>query len=121
MTKNQKIACNSIIHSASVSAAAVGAGLAQLPCSDSLVLVPIQTAMVIAISKVFGFELSDGVAKAAVASAAASAVGRGITQVGIGWIPIAGNILNATTAAAITEGIGWAIAAEYDSKVELIA
>lgn len=121
MTKNQTIACNSIIHSASVSAAAIGAGLAQLPCSDSLVLIPIQTAMVIAIAKVFGFELSDGVAKASLASAAASAVGRGISQIGIGWIPVAGNILNAATAASITEGIGWAIAAEYDSKAKLLA
>lgn len=118
MTNEQTIKCNSIIHTASVSAGAVGAGLAQLPCSDSLLLVPIQTAMVIAIAKVFDFELSDGVAKAAVASAAASAVGRGISQIGVGWIPIAGNILNAATAASITEGIGWAIVAEYDSKAK---
>ena len=118
MTKKQTIACNSIIHTASVSAGAIGAGLAQLPCSDSLVLVPIQTGMVIAIAKVFGFEISDGVAKAAIASAAASAVGRGVSQIGVGWVPIAGNILNAATAASLTEGIGWAVAAEYDSKVK---
>lgn len=118
MTKEQTIACNTIIHTASASAGAIGAGLAQLPCSDSLVLVPIQTAMVIAIAKVFGFELSDGVAKAAIASAAGTAVGRGISQIGIGWLPVVGNIINAATAASITEGIGWAVANEYDSKAE---
>jgi uncharacterized protein (DUF697 family) len=118
MTTEQTITCNAIIHTASAAAGAIGAGLAQIPCSDSLVIVPIQTAMVIAIAKVFGFEISDGAAKAAITSAAASAVGRGISQIGAGWIPIAGNILNAATAASITEGIGWAVAAEYDSEAE---
>lgn len=121
MTKNQTIACNSIIHTFSAGAAAVGGGLAQLPCSDNLVIAPLQTAMVIAIAKVFGLEISEGVAKAAIASAAATAVGRGVTQVGVGWVPIAGNILNASTAAALTEFIGWAVAAEFQKKAQKAA
>lgn len=116
MTNKQTALCNSIIHTASAGAAEVGAGLAQLPCSDSLVLVPIQTAMVISLAKVFGHEISEGVAKAAIASAAGTAVGRGLSQGGVGWIPIAGNILNAVTAASITEGIGWACAAEFEAQ-----
>lgn len=119
MTKKQTALCNSIIHSASAATAAIGAGLAQAPCSDSLILVPIQTAMVISLAKVFGQDLSEGAAKAAIASAAGSAVGRGISQIGVGWIPVAGNILNAVTAASITEGIGWACAAEFDAKSQV--
>lgn len=37
-----------------------------------------------------------------------SVVGRGASQVAVGWIPGAGNAINATTAFAITEAVGWA-------------
>ena len=39
---------------------------------------------------------------------------RGISQFLLGWIPVAGNILNATTAAGITEALGWAVAKDFD-------
>jgi hypothetical protein len=39
-------------------------------------------------------------------SAAAATIGRAASQALIGWIPGIGNIINATTAAAITEAIG---------------
>ena len=116
MTDTQKAKCHAIIHSASASAAAVGAGLAQIPCSDNAVITPIQLTMTISLVRVFGLELTESAAGAAVASAAASTVGRTASQVLIGWIPVAGNIINAGTAATITEAIGWLLAEGFASQ-----
>lgn len=120
MTNKQKIACNSIIHSASAAAAAVGAGLAQIPLSDNAILVPIQTGMVIGLASVFGHDISEGAAKAAVASAAATVVGRGISQFLVGWIPGVGNVINGSTAAALTEAIGWIVAKDFANHPALV-
>lgn len=72
--------------------------------------------MAVSLGKVFGITLDQSAAKAAVASAAAATVGRTASQVFIGWIPGAGNIINATTAATITEAIGWIMAKEFESQ-----
>lgn len=114
MTNNEKAMCHGIIHAASAAAAAVGAGLAQVPGSDNAVITPIQLGMAISLGKVFGITLDRSAARAAVASAAASGVGRSVSQALIGWIPGFGNIINATTAATITEAIGWDIAKEFE-------
>ena len=116
MTDTQKAKCHAIIHSASASAAAVGAGLAQIPCSDNAVITPIQLVMTISLGRVFGLELTESAAGAAVASVAAATVGRTVSQILIGWIPIAGNLVNAGTAATVTEAIGWLLAEEFASQ-----
>lgn len=113
MSVSQKSRCHAIIHSASASAAVIGGGLAQVPCSDNAIITPIQLTMIIALGKVFGIDLSDASAKAALASAAAATVGRAASQVLVGWIPGIGNVINAGTAASVTEGIGWVIASEF--------
>lgn len=118
MNTKEIVKCNAIIHSASAGAAAIGAGLAQVPCSDNLIITPIQLTMAISLGAVFGIELSQGAAKAAVASAAAATVGRTASQVVCGWIPVAGNVVNACTAAAITEGIGWIMANEFERQAK---
>lgn len=114
MTSEQKKKCHAAIHTASASAAAVGAGLAKIPLADSAVLVPIQLTMVISIGKVFGRTISESAAKAAIASASATAIGRTIVKTVVGWIPVAGEIVSATTAASLTEAIGWLVAQEFD-------
>lgn len=47
LTDDQELMCHGIIHSASVAAARVGAGLAQIPLSDNVVITPIQIGMII--------------------------------------------------------------------------
>ena len=121
MTKKQKSKCNLIIHAASTSAAGIGAGLAQLPGSDNAIITPIQLAMTISLGKVFGLTMDESSAKAALASATAATIGRAASQALIGWLPGAGNIINATTAAAITESVGWIIAKEFDSDSQQLA
>ncbi len=113
MTPDQEAKCHGIIHSASVAAAGIGAGLAQIPVSDNALITPIQLAMTISLGAVFGVELTKSAAQASVASATAATVGRGFSQVLVGWIPIIGNVINATTAATITEAIGWLLANEF--------
>ena len=102
---NDKIHC--IIRGASTAAAAAGSGLAQLPGSDNAVITPIQLAMITAIASIHGRDVSEAGALAILSSASASVVGRAVSQFLVGWIPVLGNVINAATAAAITEGIGW--------------
>ena len=116
MTSRERSLCNGIIHTASAAAGAVGGGLAQVPGSDSLVIGPIQVTMAISLGQVFGITLDQSSAKASVASATAAHVGRTASQLLIGWIPIAGNIVNAATAATLTEAIGWILAKEFENQ-----
>lgn len=117
MTNEQRGKCHAIIHSASASAAAVGAGLAQVPCSDNAVITPIQLTMTVALGRVFGIELTDSAARASLASAAAATVGRMIPQVLVGWLPIAGNVINTCTAASVTEALGWILAEDFAQQI----
>ena len=118
MTSDQKTKCNAIIHTASVAAAGVGAGLAQVPGSDNALLTPIQLTMTISLGKVFDIELTETTAKAAIASVAAGSIGRTLTQVLVGWIPGFGNAINATTAAGLTEAMGWTLAKDFSKQYE---
>ena len=116
ITSAQKSKCKKIIHTASVAAGAAGAGLAQLPGSDNAVITPIQLSMTIALGKVFHITLSESAALAAIGSVAASTVGRTVSQVLVGWVPGIGNGINAGTAAAITEGLGWRLVEEFSKQ-----
>lgn len=114
MEKSTKQKCHAVIHSASAAAAGVGGGLAQIPGSDAPVLVAIQTTMIISIGKIFNRTITESLAGAFLAETLGVSVGRGIAQVLVGWIPGVGNAINATTAAGLTEAIGWAAAKAFD-------
>ncbi len=118
MTKEQENQCHTIIHSASVAAALAAAGLAQLPGSDSAVIVPIQITMIISLGSVFGNTIDKSWAKSLLSTYIATYVGRSISQWLFGWFPGIGNAMNAATAAAITEAMGWAIANDFASNTE---
>jgi len=106
MSKTSKV--RTIIHSSATAAATAGAGLAQIPGSDNAIIMPIQIAMIMSIAEVHGQRLSATAAASTLAAASAGIVGRTVSQALIGWIPVFGNVINATTAFAITESIGWA-------------
>jgi len=108
LTENQTKACHAIIHSASVAAGGVGTGLAQIPLADNAVITPIQMTMITTLAlKVFDLRITEGAGKAILGSAVAAFIGRGVSQVLWGWIPVVGNAINTATAAGITELIGW--------------
>ena len=104
-----------IIHSSAVAAAGAGAGFAQLPGSDSVVIVPIQTAMIISIAYEHGVGFTKAAATRIVATYSATMGGRFISQVLVGWIPFLGNTINAGTAAGLTEAIGWGANAYFNN------
>lgn len=116
MTNEEKAKCHAIIHTASTAAAGVGAGLAQVPGSDNALLTPIQLTMTIGLGKVFDINLSESAALAAIGSVAASTIGRTVSQFLVGWIPGIGNAINATTAAALTESMGWLLADQFSKQ-----
>ena len=102
-----------IIHTAALAAAAVGGGLAQAPGSDAAVIAPIQASMIAAVGVEHGVQLSKGAAAELILPFSAAVLGRGLSQALLGWLPGLGNLLNAATAAAITEAIGWAADAYF--------
>lgn len=70
--------------------------------------------MIISLGAVFGVKLTESAAASAAGTATATLVGRGLSQALIGWVPVVGNVINAATAAGVTEAIGWAVAANFD-------
>ena len=122
MTGEQKKKCHAAIHTASTAAAGVGAGLAQLPGADCVALVPIQVTMIIALGKIFNIPLSESMAKSVlsetIATSGGKIVAKTVTNWLVGWIPGVGNAVNAATAAAITESLGWLIAKDFDNEAK---
>lgn len=116
MSGKELALCNGIIHFASLAATAAGGGLAQIPGSDNLVISPIQLTMVVALGRVFGITLEESNAKAMVGNATAASVGKTASKVFVGKIPGYGNVVNAVTAATVTEAIGWVIANEFEKQ-----
>lgn len=112
-TKEETKKCHLIIHAASAAAAGVGAGLAQIPLSDNAVITPIQLSMTVALGQVFGVELSQSSAKAAIGSAGASMIGKAAVNLLVGWMPGVGNVVNSCTAASVTEALGWVLARDF--------
>lgn len=115
LTEKQKQACDVIIHGASVAAGGVGTGLAQIPVIDTAVITPIQIAMITSLGAVFEIRVSEGMAKGIITSMGAAVIGRGVSQILVGWIPGLGNAFNTATAAGVTEAIGWAAVKHFCS------
>ncbi|MET3107019.1 uncharacterized protein (DUF697 family) [Oxalobacteraceae bacterium GrIS 2.11] len=114
ITAHQKI--HGIIHTCAAACAGIGAGLAQIPGSDSAAIVPLQTAMIVSIAAEHGASVSHGLAADLLLTFTATMAGRTVSQFLLGWIPVAGNIINASTAAAITEAIGWAANSYFEKN-----
>jgi len=97
----------SIIHVFAAVAGGVGFGLAQLPGSDAPVLVALQTAMILALADKTDVSLTRAAAAEMALTMSATMIGRGLSQLLVGWLPAIGNGVNALTAASVTEAVGW--------------
>ena len=102
---------------ATAAAAAIGGGLAQLPGSDAGPLVALESALVMALARVHRVDITAAAATDLVLTFAATFVGRGITEVVIGWIPGLGNAVNALTAAGLVVAVGLTADAHFASLV----
>lgn len=97
-------------------AAAVAAGATPIPFSDAAVLAPVQIGMLAGISATFGIELSKAflgtLVSAAVGVTGATFLGRAIVANLLKFIPgvgsVAGGIISAGTAGALTTALGTA-------------
>lgn len=116
MTSEQETRCHAIIHSVSALTAGIGAGLAQLPGSDSIPISALQTGMIVSVGAVFDVAISRSSAQSLLAASITSTAGRTISEFFIGWIPGVGNAVNAITAASLTETIGWIMANQFDKQ-----
>lgn len=116
MNSLKKFRCHLVIHSHAVTGGGVAFISAQIPTIDVAALVGIEVHMVIKLGSIFKINLTESAAKSLLASSIATLAGRGITQWAVGWIPGYGNIINTATAATIIEGIGWAIANDFDNE-----
>lgn len=118
LSERELKSCHAIIHSASVAAGGVGTGLAQLPGSDNIALLPIQVGMIIALGSVFDINIVESTAKGLIRNFSAAIAGRTISQVLVGWFPGIGNAINTATAAGLTEAIGWMAAKNFSKRRE---
>lgn len=103
-----------IIH---VASGAVGAaGLIPIPFSDALAIAPIQAGMIYKMNDAFGVKMKDSVAASLITGllgvTAVAQVGRTLVNGLLKFIPgvgsVVGAVISGTTAAIITEGIGFA-------------
>lgn len=116
ISEDQMKKCNVIIHGASAAAGGAGTGMAQIPLSDNAVITPIQIGMIIALGQVFDQKISKSTATAILSGMTASFVGRGISQILVGWIPGVGNAINTATAAGVTEAVGWIVVDKFSKN-----
>lgn len=115
MPKDLERKCHRAIHSASTAAAAAGA--VPIPMSDAVPITAAQIGMIISLGKVFGITLSQAAAKSIAVVALTQQAGRAIFANILKMIPgagtVAGSVIGATTAATLTEALGWLVADDF--------
>jgi uncharacterized protein (DUF697 family) len=97
--------CELIIHASSV-AAGGAAAVMLVPGADSVVIMPIQVAMVAAIAKEHGIAPSASLIKSTVYATLGSIVGKAGAGLLVRWTPVAGNLVRASVAFGVTEALG---------------
>ncbi len=112
MPKELEKKCHVAIHSATTAAAAAGA--IPIPMSDAVPITAAQIGMIVALGKIFDITLSQAAAKSiasvTITQQAGRAVASGILKAIPGIGTIVGGIVGATTAAGLTETLGWIVA-----------
>ncbi|MDR1217163.1 MAG: GTP-binding protein [Oscillospiraceae bacterium] len=111
MSDEQKKKCHKIIHTATVASGAAGA--IPIPLSDTIPISAAQITMIIALGKVFDFEIGKSAVKSIIGVGLASQAGRAIVSSVLKIIPGVGSVVGAATAVAITEALGWLVADDF--------
>jgi uncharacterized protein (DUF697 family)/GTPase SAR1 family protein len=106
-------------------AAAAAAGASPIPFSDAVIIVPIQMAMMAAVSMIYGISIDRATTATMAVTAAATAAGRSITTNLIKLVPgfgtVVGGAISAAVASAVTFCMGqaWLIVCQKISRGEL--
>ena len=111
MPKELKKRCQLVIHSATAASAAAGA--IPIPMSDAIPITAAQIGMIIALGKEFDITLSDAAAKSILGVGVTQQAGRAVASNLLKAVPgvgtVVGGFIGASTAAALTEALGWVI------------
>lgn len=97
-----------VIHYAATAAGAVGF-LSPLPGADAVLISPIQAALVLKLTSVYGQRPRSAALKAAGYAALGQVTGKGVSRVAAALMPGIGSFVRAGVAAGVTEAIGWAV------------
>lgn len=85
--------------------------------SDAIPITAAQIAMVIALGKAFDVTLSEAAAKSLMGVGLTQQVGRTVASGLLKMVPgvgtVVGGVIGASTAAALTEALGWVIAGDF--------
>ena len=111
MPKELEKKCHIAIHTATTAAAAAGA--IPIPMSDAIPITAAQIAMIISLGKIFDVVLSQSAAKSIAGVTITQQAGRALYANILKTIPVAGSVIGATTAAMITEALGWIVADDF--------
>ena len=112
MPKELKRKCNIIIHSATGASAV--AGLIPIPMSDAIPITAAQIGMIIKIGDLFDISLSEAaIAGVALTQQAGRSVASGLLKMIPGVGTLIGGIISGSTAAALTEFLGWVVADDF--------
>lgn len=115
MPKELEKKCHAAIHTATAASAAAGA--IPIPMSDAIPITAAQIAMVIALGKAFDVTLSEAAAKSIMGVGLTQQVGRTVASGLLKMVPgvgtVVGGVIGASTAAALTEALGWVIADDF--------
>lgn len=115
MPKELEKKCHIAIHSAT--AAAATAGALPIPMSDAVPITAAQIGMIIALGKAFDVTLSEAAAKSIVGVGLTQQAGRAVASNILKMVPgvgtVVGGVVGATTAAALTEALGWIVADDF--------
>jgi len=115
--KSKRKVAYGIVATATATTAAT-AVLNPLPLADTLLIVPQQLVMAIALSKVFMFDSVMETAGNVLKTQIASIAGRTLAASFFKLIPIVGQVINAAIAGAITYGLGMALTEAYSNAYE---
>jgi len=106
-----------IIQTASNACAEIDGDSEQFPEADSLTIVPIQNTMIIAIASEHGIEITNAAAADWLLEFSATVLSRQAPfsrQALGGWLPGIDNDNNVSTAAVLTEAIGWTANSHFE-------
>ena len=115
MPKELEKKCHAAIHTATVASAAAGA--IPIPMSDAIPITAAQIGMIIALGNAFDITLSEAAAKSIMGVTLTQQAGRTVASGIMKMIPgvgtLVGGVVGASTAAALTETLGWIIADDF--------
>jgi uncharacterized protein (DUF697 family) len=111
LTKDEKIKCNAIIHTAATATGAMG--IVPIGPADTLMITPTQIGMIVSLGAVFNIEVTENLAKSILGGLALSVAGRAVAATVLSFIPVVGWLIKGATAAGLTEAIGWAAVAHF--------